>query len=102
MQNETFEPTEVQTFIEETESGSVEPDQKIDDLASLVSAKVSEMAKVAIEQSTAYLHEEMEFMVSDLDTQLESTDNPEEAVAIVGDQLEAALKARVTRINSSS
>ena len=86
----------VQTFIEETESGSVEPDQKIEVLASLVSVKVSEMAKVAIEQSMGYLQDEMEFMVSDLDTQLESTNNPEEAVEKIGNQLEQAIKARVT------
>ena len=35
-------------------------------------------------------------MVSDLDTQLESTNNPEEAVEKIGNQLEQATKARVT------
>ena len=86
----------VQSIIEETEPNSVEPDKNVDVLTKLVSAKAAEMAKVAIEQTMNSLKEEMESMVDNLDEQLETVKSPEEAVEIVGNQLDQALKARVS------
>ena len=85
----------VQFIIEETEPNSVEPDQKLEVLTKLVSAKTAEMAKIAIEQTMNSLQEEMESMVDNLDEQLDTIKSPEEAVATVSSQLEEALKARV-------